>query len=47
MTTRFKDLAATGWTPVAAFTTGVVVNVALGFLFSTVILNDYWTAVGM
>lgn len=47
MTTRFKDLAATGWKPVAAFTAGVVVNVALGFLFSTVILNDYWTAVGM
>ncbi|MEF9841086.1 MAG: putative sulfate exporter family transporter [Raoultibacter sp.] len=47
LTTRFKDLAAVGWKPFAAFTIGVVVNVGLGFLFSTVLLNDYWTAVGM
>lgn len=47
LTTRFKALAATGWKPFAAFTCGVVVNVALGFLFSTMILNGYWTAVGL
>lgn len=47
LTTRFKALAATGWKPFAAFTIGVVVNVILGFLFSTVFLNEYWTAVGM
>ncbi|WP_165056490.1 MULTISPECIES: YeiH family protein [unclassified Adlercreutzia] len=47
LTTRFKALAATGWKPFAAFTIGVGVNVILGFLFSTVFLNDYWTAVGM
>ncbi|MCL1879441.1 MAG: YeiH family protein [Actinomycetia bacterium] len=47
LTTRFKDLAAVGWKPFAAFTCGVVVNVALGLLFSVFILNDYWTQVGM
>ena len=47
LTTRFKALAATGWKPFAAFTCGVVVNVALGFLFSTIILNSYWTTVGL
>ena len=47
LTTRFKDLAATGWRPFAAFTVGVVVNVALGFLLSVFLLNGYWTSVGM
>ena len=47
LTTRFRDLAATGWKPFAAFTIGVVVNVALGFLLSVFLLNDYWTSVGM
>ena len=47
LTTRFKALAATGWKPFAAFTCGVVVNVALGFLFSSMILNSYWTTVGL
>lgn len=47
LTTRFKALAATGWKPFAAFTCGVVVNVLLGFLFSTMILNNYWTTVGL
>ncbi len=46
LTTRFRDLTKTGWKPFAAFTAGVAVNVVLGFLFSTIILNDYWTAVG-
>lgn len=47
LTTRFKELAAVGWKPFAAFTCGVAVNVALGFLCSTVLLNEYWTGVGM
>jgi uncharacterized integral membrane protein (TIGR00698 family) len=47
LTTRFKALAAVGWKPFAAFTIGVAVNVALGFLFSIFLLNDYWTSVGM
>lgn len=46
LTTRFKELAATGWKPFATFTIGVAVNVVLGFIMSTIILNDYWTAVG-
>ncbi len=46
LTTRFRDLAATGWRPFGAFSIGVAVNVILGFLFSTMWLNDYWTAVG-
>ena len=47
LTTRFRDLAATGWKPFAAFTIGVVVNVGLGFLLSVFLLNGYWTSVGM
>ncbi len=46
MTTRFKALAAVGWKPFAAFTIGVIVNVALGFLFSVFLFNEYWTGVG-
>lgn len=45
MTTRFKDLAATGWKPVAAFSCGVAVNFVLGFLFSAVLLGDYWMGI--
>lgn len=47
LTTRFRELTAVGWKPFAAFTSGVVVNVILGYLFSTVILGEYWTEVGM
>ena len=47
LTTRFKELTAVGWKPFAAFTSGVVVNVTLGYLFSTVILGGYWTEVGL
>ena len=47
LTTRFRELTATGWKPFIAFTTGVAVNVLLGFLMSTVVMNEYWTAVGL
>ena len=47
LTTRFKELTAVGWKPFAAFTSGVFVNVILGYLFSTVILGGYWTEVGL
>ena len=47
LTTRFRELTATGWKPFAAFTAGVGVNVILGFLMSTVVMNEYWTAVGL
>ncbi len=46
LTTRFRDLTKTGWKPFAAFTAGVAINVVLGFLCSTIFLNEYWTAVG-
>lgn len=46
LTTRFRELTATGWKPFAAFTAGVAVNVLLGFLMSAVVMNDYWTMIG-
>jgi uncharacterized membrane protein YadS len=42
LTTRFRELAAAGKKPFGAFTIGVAVNVALGFLLSVIILGDYW-----
>lgn len=45
LTTRFRDLTAVGWKPFLAFTAGVIINVPLGFIFSTIILNGFWTLV--
>lgn len=45
LTTRFKELAAVGAKPVLAFSLGVAINVCLGYLFSAIILGDYWTGV--
>ncbi len=45
LTTRFKDLAAVGWRPFAAFTTGVLVNVPLGYILSVIVLGGYWEMV--
>ena len=45
LTTRFRDLASVGWKPFLAFTAGVIINVPLGFIFSTIILNGFWTLV--
>lgn len=45
LTTRFKELTSVGWKPFAAFTTGVAVNVPLGFLLSVVLLGSYWSGV--
>lgn len=42
LTTRFRELAAAGKKPFWAFTTGVVVNVLLGFILSVIILGNYW-----
>lgn len=47
LTTRFKELTAVGWKPFMAFTSGVIVNVILGYLFSAVFLGEYWTHIGM
>lgn len=45
LTTRFKDLTSVGWKPFAAFTTGVLVNVPLGFILSVLVFGGYWMAV--
>ncbi len=43
LTTRFRDLAEAGIRPFLAFTAGVVVNVILGFVLSTIVFASYWT----
>ena len=46
LTTRFRDLKAAGLKPFAAFTTGVAVNVILGFVMSVYVFGSYWSALG-
>jgi len=43
LTTRIRDLATAGARPFAAFSVGVVVNVALGFILSVFVFASYWT----
>lgn len=43
LTTRFRELAHAGAKPFWAFTSGVVVNVILGFILSTIVFSAYWT----
>ncbi|HEY5208583.1 MAG TPA: hypothetical protein VIJ42_03965 [Stellaceae bacterium] len=43
LTTRFKGLASAGRKPFLAFTSGVVVNVILGFILSALVFASYWT----
>jgi len=45
LTTRFRDLATTGFKPFFAFTFGVVVNVALGYFLSVVVFGHYWSSI--
>lgn len=42
LTTRFRDFARIGTKPFLAFTSGVVVNVALGFVLSAIVFAAYW-----
>jgi uncharacterized membrane protein YadS len=42
LTTRLSDLASAGRKPFLAFTTGVVVNVVLGFILSSVVFASHW-----
>ncbi len=44
LTTRFRELAATGSKPFWAFTSGVAVNVVLGFILSAMVFAAYWTS---
>jgi uncharacterized integral membrane protein (TIGR00698 family) len=42
LTTRVRDLAVAGRKPFIAFTSGVVVNVVLGFVLSAFVFAAYW-----
>jgi uncharacterized integral membrane protein (TIGR00698 family) len=44
LTTRFRELADAGGKPFIAFTSGVAVNVVLGFVMSAVVFAAHWTA---
>ncbi len=46
LTTRFKELKSAGLKPFFAFTTGVVVNVVLGFVLSVYVFGGHWSALG-
>ena len=46
LTTRFRDLVRGGAKPFAAFTAGVAVNLALGFVLSTRVFADFWARLG-
>jgi uncharacterized integral membrane protein (TIGR00698 family) len=43
LTTRFRELAHAGSKPFWAFTSGVAVNVVLGFILSVVVFGGYWS----
>jgi len=44
LTTRFRELARAGLKPFLAFTIGVLVNVPLGYIFSVLLLGDFWAS---
>jgi len=46
LTTRIREFAAIGARPFYAFTIGVLVNVALGFVLSTQVFNEFWNRLG-
>jgi hypothetical protein len=43
LSTRFADLATFGLRPFWAFTVGVLVNVPLGYILSTMVFGKYWS----
>jgi uncharacterized membrane protein YadS len=43
LTTRLRELAVAGWKPFWAFSSGVAVNVVLGFVLSVVVFYSYWS----
>ena len=45
LTTRVREFTAAGSRPFLAFTAGVVVNVALGYVLSVVVFGHYWASV--
>src|SRR5271163_548324 len=46
LTTRLRAFASIGARPFYAFTIGVIVNVALGFVLSTQVFNAFWNRLG-
>lgn len=44
LTTRFRELTQAGSKPFLAFSSGVAVNVVLGFVLSAVVFASYWTS---
>jgi uncharacterized integral membrane protein (TIGR00698 family) len=44
LTTRFRQLALAGLKPFWAFTSGVAVNVVIGFVLSVVVFGAYWAS---
>ncbi|HEY2397085.1 MAG TPA: putative sulfate exporter family transporter [Rudaea sp.] len=46
LTTRLRDLATAGAKPFYAFTAGVIVNVILGYILSTIVFVDFWQKLG-
>ncbi len=46
LTTRIREFAAIGARPFYAFSIGVIVNVALGFVLSTQVFNEFWNRLG-
>jgi hypothetical protein len=45
LSTRFAELATFGLRPFWAFTIGVLVNVPLGYVLSTVVFSSYWAQI--
>lgn len=45
LTTRFRELAAAGSRPFWAFTSGVAVNVVIGFILSVIVFGAYWASI--
>src|SRR6204780_1713001 len=46
LTTKVREFVAVGARPFYAFTAGVAVNVALGFVLSTQVFNEFWSRLG-
>jgi uncharacterized integral membrane protein (TIGR00698 family) len=46
LTTKVREFASVGARPFYAFTAGVAVNVALGFVLSTQVFSEFWTRLG-
>jgi uncharacterized membrane protein YadS len=46
LTTRFREFVTVGGRPFYAFTSGVVINIVLGYVLSTQVFVDFWTRLG-